>query len=506
MAYTVLLDVEDNVAVAKDVLPKGLLLTEHNMLEVVSEIPRFHKVARFAIPKGEAVIKYRQVIGVATSDIAPGEHVHVHNCGMSELHGGSLTESAVIKTPQIDPSLPTSFMGFRRNSGKVGTRNYVAVLTTVNCSASVAKAIERHYDVPEFETRYPNVDGVVAFTHGTGCGMSKTEGFQILSRVLKGYATHPNFAGVLIIGLGCEVMQIKDFVINAGLIEGNDFQSMEIQDAGGTAKSIQQGITIVENMLTRANAIQREKCPVSELIVALQCGGSDALSGITANPALGAAMDILVAQGGSAILSETPEIFGAEHLLMARAVSSVVADKLQERINWWQSYASNLGAELNNNPSPGNKAGGLTTILEKSLGAQAKSGNSALTDVVLYAEPLKQPGLYVMDSPGYDPVSVTGQMASGANVVCFTTGRGSVYGAVPAPSLKLATNTPLFERMSEDMDINCGQVFDGLQTLDACGEEIYKRIVATASGEKTRSESFKYGRLEFTPWQIGAVM
>lgn len=506
MALTVCLDAADNVAVAKSVLPKGTLLPEYAMLELQDDVPRFHKIALVDIASGTPIRKYRQVIGVALTDISAGQHVHVHNCGMAEQHGGELTAAADIAQALVMDDLPKTFMGYRRNSGKVGTRNYIAILTSVNCSASVAKAIERHFDTPQTNERFAAVDGVVAFTHGTGCGMSKTEGFDILTRVLRGYATHPNFAGVLLIGLGCEVMQIKDFVEASGLQQGSDFHSLEIQESGGTAKAIAKGISLVEQLLIQANGVQREPFPVSELKVALQCGGSDALSGITANPALGAAMDILVAQGGTAILAETPEIFGAEHLLKARAVSPQVADKLQARIDWWQDYASRLGAELNNNPSPGNKAGGLTTILEKSLGAQAKSGNSALSDVVLYAEPIEQGGLYVMDSPGYDPVSVTGQMASGANVVCFTTGRGSVYGAVPAPSLKLATNTPLYEHMSDDMDINCGGVFDGELTLEECGREIYRRIVATASGERTRSEHFHYGRLEFIPWHIGAVM
>jgi altronate hydrolase len=506
MSQTVVLDTADNVAVAKDILRSGTLLVERGMLEVKNDIPRFHKLALHDISAGEMVIKYRQIIGVASQAIKAGEHVHVHNCVMPKEHGGEFTAQANVITPHVPASLPSTFQGYVRKTGAVGTRNYIGILTSVNCSASVAKAIERHFDNSEFDVSYPNVDGVVAFTHGTGCGMSKTEGFEILARVLRGYAIHPNFAGILLIGLGCEVMQIKDFVASAGLLEGDDFHSLEIQESGGTAKSIERGIALVEQMLQSANQLQRQPAPVSALKVALQCGGSDALSGITANPSLGAAMDLLVAQGGTAILSETPEIFGAEHLLKARAVNEDVAKKLQSRIDWWQHYASSLGAELNNNPSPGNKAGGLTTILEKSLGAQAKSGNSALTDVVLYGEPIVKSGLYVMDSPGYDPVSVTGQMASGANVVCFTTGRGSVYGSVPAPSLKLATNTPLFERMGDDMDINCGGVFDGIESLSECGERIYRMILATASGEKTCSEHFKYGRMEFTPWHIGAVM
>jgi len=259
-------------------------------------------------------------------------------------------------------------------------------------------------------------------------------------------------------------------------------------------------------MLPEANRVKREPVSAEHLTLALQCGGSDAYSGITANPSLGAAVDLLVRHRGTAILSETPEIYGAEHLLTRRAVSREVGEKLIERIRWWEAYTERNGGEMNNNPSPGNKAGGLTTILEKSLGAAAKGGTTKLCGVYRYAEPVTEKGFVFMDSPGYDPCSITGQVASGANIVCFTTGRGSVYGCKPAPSLKLATNTAMYERMDEDMDINCGSVVDAGVTIESVGERIFARLLEVASGSQTKSEQFGFGDDEFVPWQIGAVM
>ncbi|MDP4598438.1 MAG: altronate dehydratase family protein [Pseudomonadales bacterium] len=507
MALTVKLHAADNVAVARVELRKGTLLPEIDGIELHNDIPAYHKIAVRALATGDNIVKYNQIIGSALQPIAAGEHIHVHNCGIAadfavDRLGSAHTASKSAPVWQGEKT----FMGYKRRSGKVGTRNYIGILTSVNCSASVAKALEHFFSTPEIRARFPNVDGVVAFTHGSGCGMGRGDGFDILSRVYEGYATHANFSSVLMIGLGCEVMQVADIMGRSGLVEGDDFVSLVIQEQGGSSRTVEAGKTILESMLARADQLRREPCPISELCVALQCGGSDALSGITANPSLGAAMDLLAGQGGTAVLAETPEIFGAEHLLMQRAASVEIAATLQGRIDWWLEYTAKNGVELNNNPSPGNKAGGLTTILEKSLGAQAKSGTSKLNGVYQYAQPIDSRGLVFMDSPGYDPVSVTGQIASGANMVCFTTGRGSVYGAVPAPSIKLATNTPLFERMDEDMDFNCGPVFDEGLSIAECGEMILNKIIATASGERTKSEMLGYGRLEFLPWNIGAVI
>jgi len=507
MSLTLKLHAADNVAIARTEILPGVLLPEFDGLAVSAKIPRYHKLATQPIKKGELILKYNQVIGVADADINPGDHVHSHNCS---LPAAGLPKRAIESSEHnqrlLIPGLPTTFQGYPRGDGRVGTRNYIGVLTSVNCSATVAKLIEKHFANDEFKNRFPNVDGVVAFTHATGCGMSMGEGYELLNRVYAGYARHPNFAGVLMIGLGCEVMQLETFKNKTLIKDDNRFRSLVIQREGGTQKSVAAGIAVVETMLAEANRLQRTEVPVSELKVGLQCGGSDALSGITANPALGVAMDYLAAMGGTAILSETPEIYGAEHLLQARAKSPAVAEALQDRITWWLDYTARNGAELNNNPSPGNKAGGLTTILEKSLGAQAKSGTSTLNGVFLYGDTITESGLVVMDSPGYDPVSVTGQIASGANLVCFTTGRGSAFGSKPTPSFKLATNTPLYNAMLDDMDFNCGSVFDGELSLEDCGAQVLKELVAFASGKRSKSELLDYGNYEFLPWQIGAVV
>ncbi|BFM09307.1 UxaA family hydrolase [Halioxenophilus aromaticivorans] len=507
MQLTLQLHAADNVAVARTELLPNVLLPELDGLAVADTIPRYHKLATRPIAKNDLIIKYDQVIGIASENIQPGQHVHSHNCflpadGLPKRPAG---QSQTAKT-ETSTDLPTHFLGYPRADGQVGTRNYIGILTSVNCSATVAKLIEKHFASPGALSAYSNVDGVVAFTHATGCGMAMGEGYDLLNRVYAGFARQPNFASVLMIGLGCEVMQLDQFKDRSRLQEDARFRSLVIQREGGTRNSVAAGIKIVEDMLAAAQAQERVPVAISELKVGLQCGGSDALSGITANPSLGAAMDYLTAAGGTAILSETPEIYGAEHLLLARAKSPQVAQALQDRIDWWLQYTQKNGAELNNNPSPGNKAGGLTTILEKSLGAQAKGGTSALNGVFQYAEPITERGLVVMDSPGYDPVSVTGQIASGANIVCFTTGRGSAFGSKPTPSFKLATNSPLYQAMADDMDFNCGVVFDGEQTVDECGRALLARLVAFASGERSKSELLDYGNYEFLPWHIGAVV
>ncbi|NKB57742.1 MAG: altronate dehydratase [Alphaproteobacteria bacterium] len=498
---TIRLNAADNVVVARIDLLAG---TEAAGTVCRDTIPAGHKIAVDAIAAGAAVRKYNQIIGFATTDIAPGDHVHVHNVEMRQFDRDYAYCEEARATDFIND--PATFEGYRRSGDRVGTRNYIGILTSVNCSASVARYIAdavRQEDLAD----YPNVDGVVALVHGTGCGMADTgEGYANLQRTLWGYARHPNFAGIVMVGLGCEVNQI-DFLLEAyGIERGPLFQTMTIQESGGTRRSVERGAALIREMLPEANRVRRETLPASHLTLALQCGGSDAYSGITANPSLGAAVDLLVRHGGTAILSETPEIYGAEHLLTRRAVSQEVGEKLIERIRWWEAYTERNGGEMNNNPSPGNKAGGLTTILEKSLGAAAKGGTTNLCGVYQYAEPITQSGFVFMDSPGYDPCSITGQVASGANIVTFTTGRGSVYGCKPAPSLKLATNTPMFERMDEDMDINCGGVVDAGESIESVGEKIFQRLLEVASGDPTKSEQFGFGDDEFVPWQIGAVM
>jgi len=502
---TVRLHPNDNVVTARiDLLPNTAVAGED--VACAGRIPAGHKVATRPIEAGAPIVKYNQIIGFASQDIAPGEHVHVHNVEMRDFARDYAFGTDVRETAYVPESERASFDGFLRANGKAGTRNFIGVLSTVNCSATVCHHVAETFPRDELAA-YANVDGIVALTHGTGCGMAdRGDGFAALQRTLWGYARHPNFAGVLMIGLGCEVNQI-DFLLEAYQIKrGPHFRTMTMQGTGGTRKTIARAQDMIREMLPHAHAARRHPISASELSVALQCGGSDAYSGITANPALGAACDRLVRHGGTGILAETPEIYGSEHLLTRRAVSREVGEKLVERIRWWEAYTRANGGEMNNNPSPGNKAGGLTTILEKSLGAAAKGGTTNLTGVYKYAEPVNAPGFAFMDSPGYDPASVTGQVASGANVVCFTTGRGSCFGFKPAPSIKLATNTEMYRRMEEDMDLNCGVILDGECTVEEMGRRIFDLILEVASGRRTKSEDLGLGNHEFTPWQIGAVM
>ena len=498
---------DDVVIACRDLEPGTNLLSEG--VVVGEAIPSGHKVATRAVAAGDPVRRYSQIIGFATQPIAPGQHVHVHNLEVRDFARDYAFGEAYRPTPPA--AEPATFQGIVRPDGRVATRNYIGILSTVNCSATVAKYVAESFrsnpGMPGPLADFPNVDGVVALTHTSGCGMDVMgEGIAVLRRTIAGYARHANFAGVLIIGLGCEGNQMDALFFTQGLSEGPLLRTMTIQDKGGTGKTVAEGIAIVKEMLPHANQAARTTVPASHIVVGLQCGGSDGYSGITANPALGAAVDRLVAHGGTAILSETPEIYGAEHLLTRRAVTREVGERIVERIKWWEEYTARHKGEMNNNPSPGNKKGGLTTILEKSLGAVAKGGTTGLMGVYEYANPVTARGMVFMDTPGYDPVSATGQVAGGANMICFTTGRGSVYGCKPSPSLKLATNTPLYERMEDDMDINCGAILDGGMTVDEAGEKIFRLILATASGEPSKSERHGFGADEFVPWQLGATV
>jgi altronate hydrolase len=500
---TLRLSPEDNIVVAVDQVAQGVMVAGVTASE---RIPRGHKMAIAAIHEDEPVKKFGQIIGFAAKPIAPGDWVHEHNVTLREFTRDYRFAEAARNDEILPPELRATFEGYVRPNGKVGTRNYIGILTSVNCSATVAKFIAEAVNRSDLLEDYPEIDGVAAFVHGTGCGMAAYgEGFDLLRRTQWGYATHPNLGGALMVGLGCEVFQIDRMKDEYNLVEGDQFQTMTIQATGGTKKTVAEGIERVKAMLPIAARARRETRPASDVVLALQCGGSDGYSGITANTALGAAVDLVVKHGGTGVLAETPEIYGAEHLLTRRAVNRAVGEKLAERIRWWEDYTKRNGGEMNNNPTPGNKAGGLTTILEKSLGAAAKGGSTTLRAVYEYAEPVKEKGFVFMDTPGYDPVGATGQVAGGCNVMCFTTGRGSAFGCKPTPSIKLATNTDIFHRMSDDMDINCGDVLDGVSIEDK-GREIFDRVLAVASGERTKSENLGYGDLEFVPWQVGAVM
>jgi altronate hydrolase len=433
--------------------------------------------------------------------------VHTHNVEFKAFERDYAPGSDATATEMVPEAERATFQGIVRADGRVATRNYLGILTSVNCSATTAKLIADQFRRPGLLDPFPNVDGVVALTHGTGCGMAADgEGLAVLQRTLTGYAEHPNFAGFLMLGLGCEVNQISGVADEWNIDPSTPVRTMTIQEQGGTAATVRAGIEALQAMLPAANDVSRTTVPASELVLGLNCGGSDAYSGITANPALGAAVDLLVRHGGTAVLGETPEIYGAEHLLTRRAVSREVADRLVERIRWWEKYTADNHGSMDNNPSPGNKAGGLTTILEKSLGAVAKGGTTNLTAVYRYAEKVTDKGFTFMDTPGYDPVSVTGIVAGGATVMCFTTGRGSVLGCKPTPSVKLATNTEMYARMAEDMDLNCGVIADGAASVQEVGRELFELILETASGRRTRSEELGFGQEEFVPWQLGAVM
>ncbi len=496
---------DDNVLVALRDLKKAESLPGLPDIQLITSIRQGHKFAARDIAKGEHVIRYGQIIGSALRDIRAGEHVHVQNCGMdTHTQDYAFSSSSVALAPASETR---TFNGFHRKDGRVGTRNYVGIITSVNCSGSVAKFIAQEAEKTDWFASLENVDGIVPITHSGGCGLgTDEEGYQTLFRTLTGYAQHPNFAAILLLGLGCEVMQIPDLVGQHRLNDSKLFDYMTIQDTGGTAKSVERGVSAIRDLATQANACTRQPAPVSKLVIGMQCGGSDGLSGITANPALGVASDLIVSQGGTTILSETTEIYGAEHLLTRRAASREIGEALIERIKWWEDYTARNGSEMDNNPSPGNKRGGLTTILEKSLGAVAKSGTAPLTAVYKYAEPLANRGFVFMDSPGYDPVAVTGQVASGANLICFTTGRGSVSGYQPTPCIKVSSSDDLYSRMGEDMDANCGDVVSQGVSLDHKGHELFELFIAVASGEKTKSESLGYGSVEFVPWHIGATV
>ncbi len=497
----------DDVVIARTQLLGGTVLQDEGVT-VSGLIPPGHKVAVRAIRQGQPVRRYNQVIGMARVDIAPGQHVHSHNLEFGDFARDPAVGEASTTTAYVKE--PATFQGIVRDDGRVATRNYIGVLTSVNCSATVARAIADHFrrDInPRALERFPNIDGVIALTHGAGCATdSDGEPLQVLRRTLGGYARHPNFGALLLVGLGCETNQISGLMQQEGLQESGRLHSFSIQDTGGTSKTVARGIELVQWMLDDVNRVTRQPVPASHIVVGLQCGGSDGYSGISANPALGAAVDRLVRHGGTAILSESPEVYGGEHLLTRRAVSQAVADKLLARLRWWENYCAIHGGAMDNNPSSGNKAGGLTTILEKSLGAVAKSGTTNLVEVYEYAQPVTAKGLVFMDTPGYDPVSATGQVAGGANLICFTTGRGSAYGCAPSPSLKLSTNSALWLKQEDDIDINCGEVIDGTASIDELGERIFRLMLDTASGRQTKSEMHGYGQNEFVPWQLGAVM
>lgn len=495
----------DNVLVARVAVGEGVAIPGTGIV-TRNPVPAGYKIALRNLKNGEAIRKYDTVIGFAKGDIPAGTMLHSHNMELKAVDFDYAHASEFRPIVPIPENERATFQGFLRDDGRAGTRNYIAIVSTVNCSATVVHAIADYF-TKERLAAYPNIDGVAAFAHGTGCGMEMSgEPMALLHRTLAGYVRHPNVAAALVIGLGCERCQVGGLFAKEKLEPGPRLRSMVMQEHGGTRKTIEAGIAIIKEMLPEANRARRTTLPASHVMVGLQCGGSDAFSSITANPSLGAAVDILARHGGTGILSETPEIRGVEHMLTRRAASRAVGEKLIERMRWWLvEYTPGRDVQIQGTVSPGNQAGGLANIFEKSLGSAMKGGTGPLMEVYKYAEPVTAKGFVFMDTPGFDPVSATGQIAGGANLIAFTTGRGSCFGAIPAPSIKLATNTPMFARMEEDMDINCGEVLDGTVGIEEMGERIFDLMLRTASGQKTKSELLGLGRHEFVPWNIGVT-
>jgi altronate hydrolase len=500
-----ILNQKDSVAVALRELPAGYPLPAGGRVGD-SAVPAGHKVALKPLAKGEPVFKYGQVIGLAGADIDAGEHVHVHNLVYEEFERGTGSGQWAEPITPLPQEKRATFEGYLRENGKAGTRNYLGVLASSNCASAVVDQIARSFTARDLEP-YENVDGVLALTHFTGCGMmERVDDLEILHNVYSGYMNHPNFSGMVLVGLGCEVAQTDGVCGFMGACDSDTFRHFDIQKVGGSRKAFELGRSAILDMLPMANKAVRQTLGADKLVLGLECGGSDAYSGITANPALGLASDELIRNGGTAVLSETSEIYGAEHLLLGRAASAEVRDKVMDFVKWWEDYAAKMGGSINNNPSPGNKAGGLTTILEKSLGAVAKAGGSPLMEACAYGRPVHGPGLAFMDSPGYDISSITGKVAGGCNLVCFTTGRGSVFGGRPAPVIKLASNSAMYNRLSDDMDINCGEIVDGAMSLEDKGKQVFQTILEVASGKLAKGEKQGFALLDFQPWITGGSL
>lgn len=501
---TIRLDPRDNVVVARHDIAAGTVIPEEGVT-ALSDVPAGHKLATCPIAKGAPVLKYATVIGFAGADTGPGGYMHVHNVLMDDIQKDYRFAQDYVPADLLPEADRAQFMGFHRDDGRVGTRNYLGIFITVNCAATVARKIAAYFD-EERLADYPNVDGVVPFIHQQGCGMEQSgEPIELLRRTLKGYIQHPNIAGALIVGLGCERNNLERFFEATALETSTMLHSVKMQGVGGTAAAIAEGKARIRDMLDAANRATRRPASAEHITIGLQCGGSDGFSGLSANPALGRAVDMLARNGGTAILSETPELYGIEHTLTARARSEAVGRAFLDRIAWWLDYTDGRDVQMQGVVGPGNQDGGLANIIEKALGGSKKGGSTGIEAVYRYAERVTARGLVIMDTPGYDPVAATGQIAGGANLICFTTGRGSCFGSYPAPTIKLASNTAMYQRIAGDMDIDCGGVLDGLCDLDDMGRTIFDEILRTASGQMTKSEALGVGAEEFAPWPIGVT-
>jgi altronate hydrolase len=493
------LHASDNIAVARVPLSPGQPLSVDGITVTLSDsVPAGHKVALRPIAAGESIVRYGQVMGRARTAIDAGQHVHTHNVAYEEI-------AFNYEYPSVELPVPTgrdapTFLGYQRPDGRVGTRNYIAVVAASNCAAHTAELIAESYSADQLPA---NVDGVVAFPHGEGCGHTIGPDTNQLQRTLAGVLDHPNVSGAVILGLGCEVNQI-DHYLGANAPRSGNLVGMTVQGSGGTRPTVEHARRQIKDMIDRAAAEKRVETSASKIVLGLNCGGSDSFSGITANPALGVCSDMLSEIGASAVLAETPEIFGAEHLLVKRARNREVAERLLHYVEGYKAYLRRFGGSFDDNPSPGNKAGGLTNILEKSLGAVAKAGTAPMTDVVDYAERVRTPGFVFMNTPGYDPVSLTGLAAGGVNVIAFTTGRGSAIGFPTIPVVKISSNSHTYRQMTDNMDLNAGRIADGEATVSQVGREIFEMILRVASGDRTCAE--RLGHKEFVPWRIGPVL
>jgi altronate hydrolase len=490
----------DNIAVARVALSPGSELhVEGSLVSVKDAVPAGHKIALRPIAAGDNIVRYGQVMGRARVAIDAGQHVHTHNVSFEEIsfeYEFPVGERAIVSRSKDVPT----FMGYAREDGRAGTRNYIAVVAASNCAAHTAEQIAASYTPEQLP---PGVHGVVAFPHGEGCGHAIGPDTDQLRRTLSGVLDHPNVAGAIILGLGCEVNQIEHY-LGPDAPKSDRLVGMTVQGSGGTRATVEAARKAIAPMLERAADEKRVELPASKIVLGLNCGGSDSFSGITANPALGYCSDLLAEIGAAAVLAETTEIFGAEHLLVKRARNRETAEKLLACVDKYKRYLRQFGGSFDDNPSPGNKAGGLTNILEKSLGAVIKGGTTTLMQVVDYAERVTSPGFVFMNTPGYDPASLTGLAAGGVNVIAFTTGRGSAIGFPTIPVVKIATNTPMYERMRDNMDINAGRIADGDATVQQVGREIFDMVIRVASGEVPCAE--RLGHKEFVPWRIGPMM
>jgi altronate hydrolase len=503
-AYAIIVDPSDNLAVVKGPTAPGLemALPSGRRIRLRAAVPAGHRFATRDIDAGEFVLQYGQPIGTSLG-IREGDLISHDNMTDDVPVVRDLPEDLRTPPPVYIPERErATFRGFRRRDGRVGTRNFVLIVPTSMCASHEAQQISLMAEFLHYSReRYANVDGVVAIPHNKGCGCQDGSTIDVMLRTLSNYADHPNVGGVVLMDLGCEktnLERVEKYLLNREKAFDKPVAKIGIQEVGGTQAAIERGLREVELMLPEVNRAVREEVSVSELVMGVKCGGSDGFSGISANPSLGRAADTLVRSGGTVLITEVPEFCGAEHIIARRAKDAATGRDVYRVIDWYKDYASKFGAVLNQNPSPGNVAGGLLNITIKSLGAMSKAGTTRVEGVVDYAETPKARGLHLMQGPGYDQESTPGLVAAGATVVVFTTGRGTTIGNAIAPVVKLASNSAVFERMSRDIDLSAGGVIDGTETIDEVGARVFEHVRRVASGEvPAKAEEHKHREFQF---------